>query len=165
MHPAKCTFVLLLLLLALYGTANAQDTVILHQKDFGAYNEISLRDKHWFFHPEINNANTPPDVRSIAHEFRTPLTLILNPVKELAGKTSDPSLLRDYRMILNNAERLLRLINQLLDLSKLEQGLMELLYEPLDLNALLLGHVQSFDRLHCKKASHCISGQTIANFG
>jgi signal transduction histidine kinase len=81
---------------------------------------------------------------NIAHEFRTPLTLILNPVKELAGKTADPSLLRDYRMILNNAERLLRLINQLLDLSKLEQGLMELLYEPLDLNALLLGHVQSF---------------------
>ncbi|SDI67687.1 response regulator [Mucilaginibacter sp. P25] len=88
---------------------------------------------------------------NIAHEFRTPLTLILNPVKELAGQTTDPSLLRDYRMILNNAERLLRLINQLLDLSKLEQGLMELLYEPLDLNALLLGHVQSFEPLALQK--------------
>jgi len=88
---------------------------------------------------------------NIAHEFRTPLTLILSPVRELAGKTSDPLLLRDYRMILNNAERLLRLINQLLDLSKLEQGLMELSYEPLDLNALLLGHVQSFEPLALQK--------------
>jgi len=88
---------------------------------------------------------------NIAHEFRTPLTLILSPVRELAGKTSDPSLLRDYRMILNNAERLLRLINQLLDLSKLEQGLVELSYEPLDLNALLLNHVQSFEPLALQK--------------
>lgn len=88
---------------------------------------------------------------NIAHEFRTPLTLIINPVKELIGNAPNNAQLRDYRLILNNAERLLRLINQLLDLSKLEQGLMELSNDPVDLNALLLSHVHGFEPLAIQK--------------
>jgi ligand-binding sensor domain-containing protein len=69
----------------------------------------------------------------ISHEFRTPLTLILGPVKQMllgkfAGNVSE-----QYRMIIRNGERLLQLINQLLDLSKLESGYMALKVKNTDL--------------------------------
>jgi signal transduction histidine kinase/CheY-like chemotaxis protein len=64
---------------------------------------------------------------NISHEFRTPLTLILGPAEDLAADNPDPATRRSGGLILRNAQRLLRLVNQLLDLSKLEAGAMELL--------------------------------------
>lgn len=64
---------------------------------------------------------------NISHEFRTPLTLILGPAEDLAADHPDPAARRSGGLILRNAQRLLRLVNQLLDLSKLEAGAMELL--------------------------------------
>ncbi|MBO2012325.1 7TM diverse intracellular signaling domain-containing protein [Hymenobacter negativus] len=64
---------------------------------------------------------------NISHEFRTPLTLILGPAEDLAIDNPDPTTRRSGSLILRNAQRLLRLVNQLLDLSKLEAGAMELL--------------------------------------
>ncbi len=63
---------------------------------------------------------------NISHEFRTPLTLILGPAEELAAESPDPASRRRGGLILRNAQRLLRLINQLLDLSKLDAGAMHL---------------------------------------
>ncbi len=63
---------------------------------------------------------------NISHEFRTPLTLIKGPVKN-ALETSDEKVSKeDKLMILNNADRLLKLVNQLLDLSKLDAKSLEL---------------------------------------
>ena len=62
---------------------------------------------------------------NITHEFRTPLTLIINPVERLlapTGPLSQASLSQQYGIIYRNAQRLLRLINQLLDMAKLEAG-------------------------------------------
>jgi signal transduction histidine kinase/DNA-binding response OmpR family regulator len=64
---------------------------------------------------------------NISHEFRTPLTLILGPAEDLATDNPDPATRRSGGLIFRNAQRLLRLVNQLLDLSKLEAGAMELL--------------------------------------
>lgn len=59
---------------------------------------------------------------NISHEFRTPLTLILGPASDLYQRATVPSDKEDLGLIQNNAQRLLRLVNQILDLSKLESG-------------------------------------------
>ena len=64
---------------------------------------------------------------NITHEFRTPLTLILGPVKRLLNnfEKTDP-VFSQLNLIKNNSERLLRLINQILDFRKIEAGKLKL---------------------------------------
>ncbi|WP_177236702.1 hybrid sensor histidine kinase/response regulator transcription factor [Spirosoma endophyticum] len=57
---------------------------------------------------------------NVTHEFRTPLTLILTPVQQLKQKYADTDDQRRLGVVERNAYQLLELINQLLDLSKLE---------------------------------------------
>lgn len=63
---------------------------------------------------------------NISHEFRTPLTLILGPVKEIAGRIADRQMREELLMVHRNTTRLLNLVNQLLDIAKLESGNMRL---------------------------------------
>ncbi len=65
---------------------------------------------------------------NISHEFRTPLTLILNSVEDLAEqfKGQHRKAGRDLNLIEKNAYRLLRLINQLMDFRKIENNKMKL---------------------------------------
>ena len=58
---------------------------------------------------------------NISHEFRTPLTLILGPAEKIISDTSD-DIIKDANIIKRNSSRLLQLVNQLLDLSRLEAG-------------------------------------------
>lgn len=57
---------------------------------------------------------------NITHEFRTPLTLILGPTKQLYEAENEPKKQKQLAGIFRNARHLLDLINQLLDISKLE---------------------------------------------
>lgn len=63
---------------------------------------------------------------NISHEFRTPLTLILGPLKAMQAGRFEGDLKSQLKMMIRNGERLLLLINQLLDLTKLEEGKMKL---------------------------------------
>jgi signal transduction histidine kinase/DNA-binding response OmpR family regulator len=71
---------------------------------------------------------------NVSHEFRTPLTLLLAPLEEAAA---DPGLAPEQRERLElarrNAFRLLKLVNTLLDFSRIEAGRAEASYEPTDL--------------------------------
>ena len=64
---------------------------------------------------------------NISHEFRTPLTLILGPLEEMlvTEKEKKPTR-KTVKMMRRNANRLLNLVNQMLDLSKLDAGSMKL---------------------------------------
>ncbi len=84
---------------------------------------------------------------NLTHEFRTPLTLILGPTEQLLARHADDKTQQQVGLIRRNAQRLLRLINQLLDLSKLEAGKMSLTTAPGDLISLVRGTLQSFESL------------------
>jgi signal transduction histidine kinase/ligand-binding sensor domain-containing protein/DNA-binding response OmpR family regulator len=81
---------------------------------------------------------------NISHEFRTPLTLILGPVKDIIDKSKDTEIKRSAGLIKRNAGKLLGLVNQLLDLSKLEAGRMKLETREENIIPLLKGLVLSF---------------------
>jgi signal transduction histidine kinase/DNA-binding response OmpR family regulator/ligand-binding sensor domain-containing protein len=82
---------------------------------------------------------------NISHEFRTPLTLILGPIEKIRSKVQEQSVQTDLNMMQRNAHRLLRLINQLLDLSKLEAGAMKLHASPMNIVPLIRGLAYSFE--------------------
>lgn len=63
---------------------------------------------------------------NISHEFRTPLTLIKEPLMAMYNGEFVGSTKNQYRIMLRNTQKLLRLINQLLDLSKLGEGSLKL---------------------------------------
>jgi signal transduction histidine kinase/CheY-like chemotaxis protein len=81
---------------------------------------------------------------NISHEFRTPLTLILGPVKQMLSGKFVGNVSEQYRMIIRNGERLLQLINQLLDLSKLESGRMSLQVKKTEISKFIKTLVLSF---------------------
>ena len=85
---------------------------------------------------------------NISHEFRTPLSLILAPVEEklLSGNLINADK-ESFTLIRRSANRLLSLINQLLDLSKLEAGKMELRVQKGNLKTFIAELAASFDSL------------------
>ncbi len=82
---------------------------------------------------------------NISHEFRTPLTLILSPLSILKRKIAgQEEHIEHVDMIENNANRLLRLVNQILDIRKIELGKMDFRPQSFDLIALCQEVFQCF---------------------
>ncbi|MGE3317816.1 MAG: ATP-binding protein [Candidatus Berkiella sp.] len=74
---------------------------------------------------------------NISHEFRTPLTLMLAPLEELlANNKIDKNAFSNIELVHRNALRLLKLVNNLLDFSKLEAGRVKAAFQPCDLSKL-----------------------------
>ena len=74
---------------------------------------------------------------NVSHEFRTPLTLMLGPLEDaLADATLAPAARKRVELAHANALRLLKLVNTLLDFSRLEAGRFAASYAPLDVAAL-----------------------------
>lgn len=74
---------------------------------------------------------------NVSHEFRTPLTLMLGPVADLLSRDTLPEEMRqELDLVHRNALRLLKLVNSLLDFSRIEAGRIQASYEPTDLAAL-----------------------------
>ena len=91
---------------------------------------------------------------NISHELRTPLTLILAPMESLLKGETEPLSgvhRRHIEIMHHNALRLLKQINSLLDLAKLDAGRMELRYRAGDLVAFLRGLVASITPMAEKK--------------
>ena len=72
---------------------------------------------------------------NVSHEFRTPLTLIMGPVEELRARLdpADAAAAGELDVIYRNGLRLGKLVNTLLDFSRIEAGRMRASFEPLDL--------------------------------
>lgn len=83
----------------------------------------------------------------ISHEFRTPLTLILGQNQHLQTTVDDPALDPKFDMVDRNGRRLLEMVNQMLDLAKLESGNLEFRPQTLDLITFLKNQLFSFESL------------------
>lgn len=64
-------------------------------------------------------------IANISHEFRTPLTLILGPVSHLISQAKSAKESRELKMVSHNAQRLLRMVDQLLTLARLDHRMHE----------------------------------------
>ena len=119
-------------------------------------NRLKMRQEMEMQHFEAEKLREVDQMKSrffanISHEFRTPLTLIQGPIKQIISGEFAGNLIEQCKMILRNSDRLLSLINQILDLSKLESGRMVLRASQTDIIQYLKGIVQSFASLAERK--------------
>jgi PAS domain S-box-containing protein len=102
---------------------------------------------------EIDQAKTA-FFSNVSHEFRTPLTLMLGPIEDLLNSSSG-SMTEAARERLSvahrNSLRLLKLVNTLLDFSRIEAGRVQAIYEPTDLAHLTEEFASNF-RSACDRA-------------
>ncbi|MDR1718639.1 MAG: response regulator [Dysgonamonadaceae bacterium] len=101
---------------------------------------------------------------NISHEFRTPLSLILGPLTQIIEKKNynreDEGL---FQMMFRNSERLLRLVNQLLDFRKIEAGKMELNMKYDDIIRFIIDLTSSFTFYAQEKNIQYITTSSIVN--
>jgi len=94
---------------------------------------------------EIDRAKTT-FFNNVSHEFRTPLTLLLGPLED-ARRSEDalpPETRQQLQVARRNSLRLLKLVNTLLDFSRIEAGRVHARYEPVDLCALTADLASTF---------------------
>jgi signal transduction histidine kinase/ligand-binding sensor domain-containing protein/DNA-binding response OmpR family regulator len=91
---------------------------------------------------------------NISHEFRTPLTLILGPLQSMISKATGKGLKKDLLIMDRNARHLHNLINQLLNLSKLDAGKMKLQARQENIVSLARLFVQSFESYATQRKIH-----------
>jgi PAS domain S-box-containing protein len=102
---------------------------------------------------EIDRAKTA-FFSNVSHEFRTPLTLMLGPLEDLLQRRADamPAASREaLEVVQRNGQRLLKLVNTLLDFARIEAGRARASYEPVDLAALTAELAANF-RSACERA-------------
>lgn len=87
--------------------------------------------------------------QNISHEFRTPLTLTIGPLESVCSRKQDLPY-EQAAIALRNSRRLLRLVNQLLDLQRLDAGRMQPSFRPCDLVGFCHSTAESF-RAYCEK--------------
>jgi len=81
----------------------------------------------------------------IAHEIRTPMTLIVGPLSKLMKNDNDSERQRTYNRIMRNSNRILSLMNQLLDVRKLENSQMDLQCQQIAVGEFTTEFCQAFD--------------------
>jgi PAS domain S-box-containing protein len=99
---------------------------------------------------EIDRAKTA-FFSNVSHEFRTPLTLMLSPLEDLLARSSTPDDTALVSAAHRNGLRLLKLVNALLDFSRIEAGRVQASYEPVEL-ARFTAELASNFRSACDKA-------------
>lgn len=88
---------------------------------------------------------------NISHELRTPLTLILAPLQDLLAKVDDRWMRRQLEHIKRNADRLLHLVNQLMDYRRAELGVFQLKVRPVYIHQVIEKNFLFYERLAQRK--------------
>ena len=121
------------------------------RKNMEAELEIERRDKE---HREEINQMKMRFFINISHELRTPLTLILAPLQEVISKINDRWTRNQLEYIQRNANRLLHLVNQLMDYRRAELGVFELKIKKGNAYRLIRENFLYYDKLARHKEIH-----------
>lgn len=87
----------------------------------------------------------------ISEEIRNPLTLVMSPLKELRENEDDPKKKDLYNLIYRNSLRILRLVNQVTDIRKADNGQMDLHFVETDIVYMIGDVMHSFDNISEKQ--------------
>lgn len=122
--------------------------------------EMERREKEYL--TELNNFKLE-FFTNVSHELRTPLTLIVGPLTRLFDEEKlTPALYKKMKGIKNNANRLLILVNQLLEFRKIETGKERLKVEHQDINTLLIDIEEAFsESAHNKRIELSFEKQNL----
>ena len=92
-------------------------------------------------------------VSSVSHEFKTPLTSIRALIERLQrGKVKDPSKMKQYFSIISqDADKLTRLVKNLLDFSKIEEGKKEYDFKETDIAQWMIQQIENFKKDEAQK--------------
>ena len=117
---------------------------------FIGYRNVRLRQKHQ--QQLLQQQQELDETKSrffanIAHEFRTPLTLIQGPAEQISQQTQEPIVREWSHLIQRQSGQLQGLINQILEVSKLESGLVPVNLAPGELVGFLQGLIAAFESL------------------
>ena len=121
-------------LLLIYGVASYFLNRIKHR------NELMKRQ-----HAEQLNEAKLQYFINISHEIRTPMSLIISPLEKLIPAETDPEKSYLYQIMHRNAKRILRLINQLMDIRKIDKGQLVLQFRETDMVGFIKDLMQTFE--------------------
>ena len=83
---------------------------------------------------------------NISHEIRTPMSLIISPLQQLIAKDKDVECRKLYATIQRNAERILQLVNQLMDIRKIDKGQMSLIFKKAEIVSFTRDILEAFEQ-------------------
>ena len=106
--------------------------------------EVNLKMLQHIHAEEINEAKLQFFI-NISHEIRTPMSLIISPLQQLMVNDSDAGRQRMYKVMYRNSDRILNLINQLMDLRKIDKGQMCLKFQETDIVSFISNLFSTFE--------------------
>ncbi len=112
--------------------------LFLKDKKAAALNAMRLRQQE-----EISEAKIQ-FFMNISHEIRTPMTLIVSPLQRLMQTDPDTKRQSAYSLMNRNAQRILQLVNQLLDVRKIDKGQMKLYFHEVEMVAYIKQLAEGF---------------------
>ncbi|MGD1847559.1 MAG: tetratricopeptide repeat protein, partial [Salibacteraceae bacterium] len=114
--------------------------------------KLSLEKENLEAQKRVELAKAKEDLfANVSHEFRTPLTLIQVPVKQMLQSETTPEK-STYQSILNNTDQLLQMVDEILELSRIEDGQVKLSPAPLPLDPLMAQLQADFTPLFQEKS-------------
>lgn len=145
---AKTIYFIIFALLAYFVYREVQSRMQKKKDDMQKVNESQIMQSKLQFFTDIS------------HEIRTPLTLILTPVEQLIKETPDGKLKDTYKLIDQNGQRILRLVNQVMEMRKLDKGQVKLLAEQTNVEQFFKEIMSSFEYVaHEKEISFSLDIQ------
>jgi len=132
---AKLIYFLVILALGYWGYKRMLKTMEKRKNELQKDNEKQIMQSKLQFFTDIS------------HEIRTPLTLILTPVEKLIKETPEGSLRNTYKLINLNGQRILRLVNQIMEMRKLDRGQVKLFASETDVQEFIREIAASFENI------------------